>query len=249
MKVSPLKSTVKPRRVNLEKLRAIQVKLAERVAEEDCFSKLENVCGLDVSYSGSLAVACAVTLGLDGLSVVEQACVVSPVYFPYIPTFLSFRELPPLLKAIRLLKGDVDVFMVDANGVLHPYFLGAASHLGVLIDKPTVGVAKKLLCGKPLKPRRTSLGVPYTPISFKGRTVGASVQFNSARPVYVSVGHKVSLETAINLTFKLSRHRVPEPIRMAHIASRRHASSLRNAPRGSTLSSDGQPASYRPFDA
>ncbi|MEM1658281.1 MAG: endonuclease V [Candidatus Jordarchaeales archaeon] len=215
-----------PHRVSLEKLRAIQLKLAERVIERDCFDKLENVCGLDVSYRGEMAVACAVTLKLDGLEEVETVVIPSKVYFPYIPTFLSFRETPILMKAVKRLKERVDVFMVDANGVLHPYFLGAASHLGVLLDKPTVGVAKSLLCGELLDPIKLGERVTVTPIVVRGRVAGAAVSIKRLKPVYVSVGHKVSLNTAIKLVVETSKNRTPEPIRMAHSVSRSYVQTL-----------------------
>lgn len=221
----------KPRRVSLEKLRAIQLKLAEKVVEEDCFDRLENVCGLDVSYKGETAVACAVTVRLEGLRKIEAAFASSKAYFPYIPTFLSFRETPILMKAVRRLREKVDVFMVDANGVLHPYFLGAASHLGVLLDKPTVGVTKKLLCGELLEPRRLEGGVTVAPIVVKGRVAGAAVSVRGMKPVYVSVGHKVSLETAIRLVVETTRNRTPEPIRLAHTLSRACARGCQQTPR------------------
>lgn len=211
-----------PRRVSLEKLRAIQLKLAERVVERDCFDRLENVCGLDVSYRGDMAVACAATLRLDGLEKVETVVLPSKVYFPYIPTFLSFRETPILMKAVKRLKERVDVFMVDANGVLHPYFLGAASHLGVLLDKPTVGVAKRLLCGELLEPVELEEHVTVAPVVVKGRIAGAAVSVRGSKPVYVSVGHKVSLNTAIKLVVETSKNRTPEPIRIAHSISKRY---------------------------
>ncbi len=210
-------------RVSLEKLRAIQLRLAEKVVEEDCFSSLENVCGVDVSYNGESAVACAVTLKLEGLRKVEEAFAPSKVYFPYIPTFLSFRETPIIMKAVKRLKERVDVFMVDANGVLHPYFLGAASHLGVLLDKPTIGVAKRLLCGEILEPGRLEGEFMISPIILRGRVAGAAVSVKGLKPVYVSVGHKVSLETAVKLVVKTSSHRTPEPLRLAHLLSRRYA--------------------------
>ncbi|MEM1885092.1 MAG: endonuclease V, partial [Candidatus Jordarchaeales archaeon] len=167
-----------------------------------------------------------VTLKLDGLEEVETVVIPSKVYFPYIPTFLSFRETPILMKAVKRLKERVDVFMVDANGVLHPYFLGAASHLGVLLDKPTVGVAKSLLCGELLDPIKLGERVTVTPIVVRGRVAGAAVSIKRLKPVYVSVGHKVSLNTAIKLVVETSKNRTPEPIRMAHSVSRSYVQTL-----------------------
>jgi deoxyribonuclease V len=129
---------------------------------------------------------------------------------------LSFREIPPAYSAIKKLHVKPDVFLVDGQGYAHHYGLGFASHLGLLLDKPTIGVAKSLLWGKVEQVRKHGRVAPLTA---KGRVVGAEVVSKlGTKPVYVSVGHKVSLERAIEIVFECSgKYRIPEPIRRAHM--------------------------------
>ena len=136
------------------------------------------------------------------------------VKFPYIPTFLAFRELEPMLKAIKGL--EADVYMIGAQGVAHPRRAGLASHLGVILDRPTLGVAKNRLCGEAEMPP-DERGA-YTLLKDNGETIGAVVRTRTGvEPVYVSVGHKISLEVSIRITLETARnYRLPEPIRAAH---------------------------------
>lgn len=116
------------------------------------------------------------------------------------------------------MKSDVDLFMVDSNGRLHPFLLGAASHFGILIDRPTVGVAKTLLCGEILPKKDESR---YSLITLNGKVVGAAVNTRiEAKPVFVSVGHKISLETAVAIVLETSKFRIPEPLRQADLLSK-----------------------------
>ncbi|MEM3587481.1 MAG: endonuclease V [Candidatus Jordarchaeaceae archaeon] len=203
--------------LTLEEARALQKKLALQVIEEDCFDKVENICGLDVSYYDDTAIACGVVLNRKDMQTLEEKVVYTKVSFPYVPTFLSFRETPPLLEVAKRLESNVDLFMVDSNGRLHPFLLGAASHFGLLIDKPTIGVAKTLLCGEIL-PRKENR---YSLIIFEGKVVGAAVSTRiETKPVFVSVGHKVSLKTAIDIVLETSKFRLPEPIRRADLLSK-----------------------------
>ncbi len=204
--------------LTLEEARKLQKKLASQVIEVDCFDKIENICGLDVSYYKNTAIACGVVLDRRNLQVLEEKVIYEEVSFPYIPTLLSFRETPPMLRVAKSLESSVDLFMVDSNGRLHPYLLGAASHFGILIDAPTIGVAKTLLCGRVSQKRGEE---KYSLITLEGRVVGAAVTTGTEKkPVYVSVGHKISLETAINIVLETSKLRLPEPIRQAHKLSK-----------------------------
>ncbi len=199
--------------LTLKEARELQKKLASQVIEENRFEKIENVCGLDVSYYKDKAIACAVVLNLEDMRVLEERVVYTEISFTYIPTLLSFRETPPILKVAKSLKSSVDLFMVDSNGRLHPFLLGAASHFGILIDKPTIGVAKTLLCGE-VQPKKEE--ERYSFIFLNGKVVGAAVTTRiGAKPVFVSVGHKISLKTAIEIVLETSRIRIPEPIRLA----------------------------------
>ncbi len=199
--------------LTLEKARELQKKLASQVIEEDGFEKIENICGLDVAYHKDKAIACGVVLNREDMRVVEEKIVYTEISFPYIPTLLSFRETPPILKVAESLESRVDLFMVDSNGRLHPFLLGAASHFGILVDKPTLGVAKTLLCGEILPKKE---GDRYSFVVLNGKVVGAAVTTRlGVKPVFVSVGHKISLETAIGMVLETSKLRIPEPIRLA----------------------------------
>ncbi len=197
-----------------EKARRLQLRLATRVIREDMVPKIiRYVAGVDVAYSGELAFGAVSLHEYGSLALVEarKARVKTPV--PYIPTLLSFRELRPSVAAINKLKIQPDVFMVDAQGMAHPYRLGFASHLGVFLDKPTIGVAKSLLCGQ-VQPKNKAR---WSPIIDKGEIIGAELRSGGGKPVYVSIGHKVTLERAIEIVEHCTRtNRLPEPIQNAH---------------------------------
>jgi deoxyribonuclease V len=130
---------------------------------------------------------------------------------PYIPTLLSFRELPPALAAINKLKLQSDVFFVDAQGIAHPYRCGFASHLGLAIGKPTIGAAKSRLIGTPVERDGETFLVD------KGEIIGAVVTTKQgAKPIYGSIGHMVSLETAVKIVKHCAISRIPEPLLQAH---------------------------------
>ncbi len=200
---------------SVAKAHAMQRRLAKHVIREDRLpEKIRFVAGVDVAYVEKISIGVATVLNYDSLDLIESQVAHVETQFPYIPTLLSFREISPTLSAIKKLETQPDVFLVDAQGVAHPYRLGFASHLGLIIDKPTIGVAKSILCGKAEK--ATSEG--WAPLMDRGEIVGAVVETKAGRkPVYVSVGHKVSLERAIEVVKHCVRtHRIPEPILTAH---------------------------------
>jgi deoxyribonuclease V len=182
------------------------------------------VAGIDVAYSDGWAYSGAAVMDYASLAPVEAKTARVKTGFPYIPTLLSFREIRPALAAIRKLNIVPDLFLVDAQGIAHPFRLGFASHLGLLLNKPTIGVAKSRLHGY-VEPENQE---GWSPITDKGEVIGAALRRNNTeRPVYVSVGHKVSLERAITIVRHCAKStRIPEPIRMAHFlaaeAKRKH---------------------------
>jgi deoxyribonuclease V len=203
---------------SLEKARKLQTALSKRIICRDRFEiPIKHVAGVDVAYADKRSIGSVAVLEYDSMKTVELETAEVTTRFPYIPTLLSFREVPPAASAIKKLRIKPDVFLVDGQGIAHPYRLGFASHLGLVLDIATVGVAKSLLCGKIAESRNGS----WKPIIHEGNVVGGAVFTKlNAKPVYVSVGHKVSLETAIKIILECSRkHRVPEPIREAHIAA------------------------------
>jgi len=199
---------------SVKKVHAMQLRLSKQVIRRDMLPKpLRYVAGVDTAYSADVSIGAAVVLDYESLSIIESCKARVKTRFPYIPTLLSFREIPPTSAAIKKLKTQPDVFLVDGQGIAHQYRLGFASHLGLVLDKPTIGVAKSLLCGKV----GTFTREDWAPIIDKNEMIGAAVAPRHKKPVYVSVGHMVSLRRAIKIVKHCSRtHRIPEPIRAAH---------------------------------
>ncbi len=193
----------------------MQLRLSKRIIREDNLPKaLRYVAGVDVSYVGDLSIGSVAVLDYSSLSLMEVQKARIKTEFPYIPTLLSFREIKPAQAAIRKLKTSPDVFLVDAQGIAHPYRLGFASHLGLLLEKPTIGVAKSLLCGQVEQVNQEG----WMPITDKGEVIGAAIKRDEkTKPIYVSIGHRVSLETAIEIVKHCTKSaRIPEPISIAH---------------------------------
>ncbi len=207
-----------PEGFSLERARRFQEFVASRVVQRDEFGPLRKVGGVDVTYKGDLAISAAVVIDPGTLRVVDWSTSVTEVRFPYIPTLLAFREIWPAVRALRGLRSTPDIVLVDGNGRLHPYRAGFASHLGVVMDVPTVGVAKKLLCGRVGEWRGNS-----APVYLDDEVIGiALLTRKGSRPIYVSVGHRVSLSTAVRLVLRLTKpgKRLPEPIVQAHRLTR-----------------------------
>ena len=160
-----------------------------------------------------------VVLQYPELRLVEVKTVSGNLDLPYIPGLLSFREAPLILAACEKLELTPGLVLVDGQGIAHPRQMGLASHLGLLLDRPTIGCAKSLLCGEHGVPNGTPGS--YAEIIDRGETVGAALRTKPAtKPVYVSIGHQVNLETAIHWVLKLCHgYRLPEPTRLAHLAA------------------------------
>jgi deoxyribonuclease V len=199
-----------------KKAHAMQRRLSKKLILEDTLPEnVDYVAGVDVAYLNGTSVGAVAVLEHASLSQVESHVTNIKTGFPYIPTLLSFREIPPAYTAIKKLSIEPDVFLVDGQGYAHPYGLGFASHLGFVLDRPTIGVAKSLLWG-----RVEHVGEHgWAPLTAEGRIIGAEVVTKSGtKPVYISIGHKVSLERAIKIVMACKgKYRIPEPIRRAHI--------------------------------
>lgn len=200
---------------SVDKAHAAQTRLAKRVIQEDTLpSTIRYVGGVDIAYAKGISIGAAVVLNFSSLSLVESKTSHVETRFPYVPTLLSFREIRPAFTAIRMLNTAPDVFLVDGHGLAHPYRFGFATHLGVVTDIPTIGVAKNRLCGEVQSPRKEV----WPHLVDKGVTIGAVVTMKEgSKPVYISVGHKVSLERAVEVVTQCTcNHRIPEPTRKAH---------------------------------
>ncbi|MCM2466431.1 deoxyribonuclease V [Methanoculleus sp. CWC-02] len=197
----------------------LQEALRARVRLSGDIGEISLVAGADASYEkGSDEIhAVVVALGYPDLTVVERVSASTETSFPYIPGLLTFREGPALIEAFRRLRSEPDVVFFDGQGIAHPRGLGIASHMGILLDRPTVGVAKSLLSGTATEP---GPGMGSTaPILRDGETIGMTVRTKEkTKPVYVSVGHRITLSTAVDLVLATSRgYRLPEPTRQAHL--------------------------------
>jgi len=207
--------------VSTDEATAIQRRLVEAVDETPLRADVETVAGVDVSIRDDTAQAAIVVLRLPDLERVDEAVHRCEVPFPYVPGLLSFRETPPVLPVLGQLSVPPDVVMTDSHGRAHPRRFGFACHLGVLLDCPTLGVAKSILVGDPAGPLDAEKG-SRVPLVDDGETVGTVLRTRTdVNPVYVSVGHRLALEDAVRLTLDCSpRYKIPEPTRQAHKLSR-----------------------------
>ena len=201
---------------------AIQRELAPLVTEAPIdFDGLRTVAGLDVSVRDDRVRAAVVVYDVRAKAVVDQAIWEGPTPFPYVPGLLSFREVPAILPALEQLDALPDLYMLDAQGYAHPRRFGLACHLGVLLDAPALGVAKSILVGRhePLAEARGSA----QPLVHIGETVGLALRTReNVKPVFVSVGHRVTLRDAGRLALRLAeRWKLPQPTHLAHRLSYR----------------------------
>jgi len=203
--------------LSLAEARQIQAELRHRVITCNQFSSPQTIAGVDVAFpqKGHRTRAAIVVLRYPSLALVETAVAEIATCFPYIPGYLSFRELPALLQAWQTLEHQPDLIMVDGQGLAHPRRFGLACHLGVVVDKPTIAVAKSRLVGLH-GPVPLGKG-QWLPLIDQQETVGAVLRSRSGvRPLYISLGHRIDLPTAINYVLAcLSRYRLPEPTRLA----------------------------------
>jgi deoxyribonuclease V len=197
----------------------LQKQLRARVRVGPLKKKVETVAGADISFNKfePTVYAGLVVLRLPSLEVVEEVGVVSETRFPYVPGLLSFRESPSVLEAWAKLKTEPDVVMFDGQGIAHPRRVGIASHVGLIIDRPTLGCAKSVLVGKFEEPGEERGS--WAPMIDKGETIGAALRTKTrVQPVYVSPGHLIDLAGAVELTLKCDGgYRQPEPTRRAHL--------------------------------
>jgi deoxyribonuclease V len=202
----------------LDVLKIEQEALRSHVIESDDFDKSSLVAGLDVSYSNDKACGALVRMDPESLEVMEVRHAIGRVRFPYVPGYLSYRELPMVRKVCR--ETDGDILLIDGQGVLHPRGFGIACQIGVCFNVPTIGAAKSLLTG-------TVVGLGQRDeILVDGMVRGMRLRPKRGKGVFVSVGHRVSLNTACALCERLMIKEVPEPLRLAHILATRERKAM-----------------------
>lgn len=197
--------------------KAIQEQLRSQVITSDCLDNVNYVAGIDIGFKNNYTIsqAAIAILTYPTLELVEHKLAQIPTAFPYVPGYLSFREIPAILAVLPQLEIIPDLILCDGQGLAHPRRLGLASHLGLLLDIPTIGVAKSLFIGKH-EPVPTAKG-SWQPLIDREETVGVALRSRTnVKPIYVSIGHKISLPTAINYVMGcLTKYRLPETTRWA----------------------------------
>ncbi len=205
---------------------AIQEELQTKVITEDQLPEtVEYVAGVDMGFDagGTISRAAVAVLSFPDLQVVETTIAYRPTSFPYVPGFLSFREIPAVLDALEKVTIIPDLILCDGQGIAHPRRLGIACHLGLIVDIPTIGVAKSRLVGTYDELPETKGS--WQPLIYKDETVGAVLRTRTGvNPLYISSGHRVSLPTAIDYVLRCTpKYRLPETTRVADkLASDRH---------------------------
>jgi len=210
--------------LDLRALADLQRQLASQIIERQLEREPKVLVGADVHIRGRRAVAAAVAFDWHNWQVREHREVTSAAAFPYVPGYLSFREAPALIAAVRALETVPDLLFVDGQGRAHPRRFGLACHVGISLGIPTIGVAKSRLVGHYHEPGPERGAI--APLVDRGEVIGMAVRTKpGARPVFVSVGHLITLEEAVSWTLHLTRDRLPEPARQAHLLARRAARS------------------------
>jgi deoxyribonuclease V len=196
-----------------DRLREEQIHLAANVVESDETEPIVRVAGVDVAYRGDDSFAAAVSIQVDRLEPMEIAMARGRVPFPYVPTYLAYREFPAIEAVVSKLAQRPEVLMIDGHGRLHPSLFGAACYAGVRLDMRTIGIAKHLLVGRSRPADREGAAER---IEIDGETRGYAWRPpGRTRPIYVSVGHRFSLEGALKLVRQVTRNSYPEPLRIA----------------------------------
>jgi len=197
---------------------ALQQRLAAQVLVADRFDNITRVAGVDVGFEqqGKITRAAVAVLSFPELQLIDSVIARRDTSFPYIPGLLSFREIPAVLEALAKLKKQPDLLLCDGQGIAHPRRFGIASHLGILVDLPSIGVAKSRLYGRH-ETVPDNKGA-HTPLLADNETIGAVLRTRvNVKPLYISVGHRISLVTALHYVMAcVSRYRLPETIRYAH---------------------------------
>jgi deoxyribonuclease V len=234
--------------VTTAEAREIQERLRKKWEAADRVGTVRTVAGLDAAFvlkgsqtfrkpsrwnalqDANRAIGAVVLFRYPEMQELERACAEVPLQFPYVPGFLSFREIPALLAALRKLRQMPDLLFCDGQGYAHPRRMGLASHLGVILDLPSIGCAKSLLIGEHAAVGRQH--GEWSAIRDRGETIGAALRTRTdCAPVYVSAGHRVSLASALQLTLSVSDGtRIPRPTREAdRFVSRTKRETLQSA--------------------
>ncbi len=208
----------------IEQLKAEQIKLSKKLNLKDRIppDKVRYVAGIDTTFTDiwknpTTAISSIVVVDIENnFEIIETVYATKEIDFPYIPTFLAYRELPVILEAYKKLKSQVDVFMVDGMGILHPRKMGIAAHFGVVTDTVSIGIGKSKLIGEFKKPENRKFA--YQPVYVDGEHRGYILRTRkNANPVFVSPGNNISVESSLKVAIRTTdKYKLPEPVRFAH---------------------------------
>ena len=211
-----------------KELRKLQKKIAKKVILEDDFSEsISSIAGFDLAFCDEEAFASGIVLNFVSLQLKDVKTIKTKLSFPYVSTFLFFREGPPIIKVYKKLNVEPDILMINGHGIAHPLFCGMASHIGVLLNKPTIGIAQNKLCGYYKEPKKVG---EASPLFYKGKKVGYVFKsMKNCKPIFVSPGHKISLETSLKVVKECMKdHKLPEPLHLAHHFANEIRNKLKN---------------------
>jgi|SRR3989338_6240545 len=195
--------------MDLERLKKEQIEFSSKVIIKDSFKEIKTIAGCDQIVLENEIHSCVVVCDFENMSIIEKTFANRKVEFPYIPGFLAYRGAPVIIDAFSKLKKKPDLLLVDGNGILHPRRFGIASYLGIALNIPSIGVAKKLLIGR-VEKERILVADELRGVKFEAK--------KGANPVYVSPGHNISVQSSLEIVRKCMRlpHKMPEPLHLAH---------------------------------
>lgn len=205
--------------VSPNEARRIQEDLKDRIDCKDSIklNKINTIAACDASFKNGSVKGCVCVFTYPSLKMIETVSCKMKVRFPYIPGLLTFREGPVILRCLGRIRQEPDLVIFDGQGIAHPKRMGIATHLGIILDKPTIGCAKSLLYGKYILPGIKKGSYTYI-LNDKNDVIGACLRTrDNIKPVFVSYGYKISLETSVKLILScVTKYRIPEPVRSAH---------------------------------
>ena len=203
--------------ISLVKLRRIQERIGRKAILQDRFkTPISEIAGVDIAFLEDKAITACIIADYNSMKLINQKISVTKLTFPYTPTFLCFREGPPIIHIIKSLKAKPEIFFINAHGIAHPRFCGCASYVGIMADVATIGIASRNLCGvHNIEPKNAG---DYAPQYYAGRDVGWILKSKEkCRPIFLSPGHRICLRSALDLSLKCLRNRkFPEPAQIAH---------------------------------
>ncbi|MBT7902252.1 endonuclease V [Candidatus Woesearchaeota archaeon] len=189
-------------------LKKEQEKLAQKVIVQDTFEKIKLVAGINQAHFGEKIISAIVLMDIKTLKIIEKQYSIMETNTPYLPNYRAYREAPIIVETFNKLKQKPDLLLLEGNGILHPRRIGLASHIGILIDTPTIGISKTVTCGEILD------NSVYIEKEARAKKI---ITKEHANPIFVSPGHKISLKTSIEIIKKIiQKHKLPEPLHQAH---------------------------------